>query len=79
MTARNCLPVGCTNWNRWLKAVKPTENGRVITARMAKWRVVRASASEAVDLGRIPSRVKPLTSKLVFTASLLDALHHGSL
>ena len=31
---------------------------------------VRAS-SEAIDLGLIPSRVKPLTLKLVFTASYL--------
>ena len=38
-------------------------------------RVVRASASGAVDLGLIPSRVKPMTLKLVFTASLLDAQH----
>ena len=36
--------------------------------------MVRASASEAVDLGLISSRVKPMTLKLVFTASLLDAL-----
>ena len=34
--------------------------------------MVRASASEAVDLNLIPSRVKPMTLKLVFTASLLD-------
>ena len=38
-------------------------------------RVIRASASVAVHLGLIPSRVKPMTSKLVFTASLLDAQH----
>ena len=36
-------------------------------------REVRTSASESVDLGLIPSRVKPMTLKLVFTASLLDA------
>ena len=36
-------------------------------------RVVRASASGAVDAGLIPSRLKPMTLKLVFTASLLDA------
>ena len=35
-------------------------------------RVVRAFASEVVDLGLIPSRVKPMTLKLVFTAYLLD-------
>ena len=36
-------------------------------------RVVRASASGVVDSGLIPSRIKPTTLKLVFTASLLDA------
>ena len=36
-------------------------------------REIRASASGIVDLGLIPSRVKPMTLKLVFTASLLDA------
>ena len=34
-----------------------------------------ASASAVVDSGLIPSRVKPITFKLVFTASLLDAQH----
>ena len=38
---------------------------------MAEW--YRASVSSAVDLGLIPSRVKPMTLKMVFTASLLDA------
>ena len=38
-------------------------------------RVLTASTSRAVDLGLIPSRVKPMTLKLVFTASLLDAQH----
>ena len=38
-------------------------------------RVVRASASGAVDLGFIPSRVKPMTLKLVFTGSMLDVEH----
>ena len=36
-------------------------------------RVVRASASGAVDWGLTLSQVKPMTLKLVFTASLLDA------
>ena len=36
-------------------------------------RVRRAIASEVVDLGMIPSPVKPKTQKLVFTASLYDA------
>ena len=40
--------------------------------------VVRAFASGAVDSGLIPGCVKPMTLKLVFTASLLDAQHHGN-
>ena len=39
-------------------------------------RVVRASAPEAVDLGLIPSRVKLMTLKFVFTASLFDVQHY---
>ena len=35
--------------------------------------VRRAIASEVVDLGIIPSPVKPNTQKLLFTASLFDA------
>ena len=35
----------------------------------------KASVSGASDSGLIPSRVKPMTLKLVFTASLLDAQH----
>ena len=38
-----------------------------------RWPNVRASASGAVDLGLIPSRVKSMTLKLVFTVFLLDA------
>ena len=38
-------------------------------------RVGRASASGVVDLGLIPSRVKPMTAKLLFTVSLHDAQH----
>ena len=44
-----------------------------LTAQMAEW--YGASALGAVDLGFIPSQVKPVTLKLVFTASLLDAQH----
>ena len=47
--------------------------GPSLTAQMAEW--YGASVSEAVDLGLIPSRVKPMTSKLIFTASLIDAQH----
>ena len=39
-------------------------------------RVVRASASAAVDRGLIPSLVIPVTLKLPFTVSLLDAQHY---
>ena len=39
-------------------------------------RVVRASASRAAASGLIPSWVKPMTLKLVFTVSLLDAQHN---
>ena len=42
-----------------------------IVSKSSGGRVVKASG--AVDLGLIPSRVKPMTLKLVFTASLLDA------
>ena len=44
-----------------------------ITAQMAEW--YRASVTRAVDSSLISSRVKPMTLKLVFTASLLDAQH----
>ena len=37
--------------------------------------MVRASASGALDLDLVPSRVKPMTLKLILTASLLDAQH----
>ena len=42
---------------------------------IAHGRVVRVSASGAVDLGLIPSRVKPMTLRLDFAASLLNAQH----
>ena len=44
--------------------------------KMAEW--YRASASGAVDSRLIPSRVKPMTLKLVFTASLLDGQQRDS-
>ena len=40
---------------------------------MAEW--YKESVSRAVDSGLIPSRVKPMTLKLVFTATLLDGQH----
>ena len=38
-------------------------------------RVLRASASKAVDSRLIPIRVKSMTLKLIFTAFMLDAQH----
>ena len=38
-------------------------------------RVVKASVSEAVNSGVITSLAKPMTLKLIFKASLLDAQH----
>ena len=38
-------------------------------------RMVEGSTSQAVDFGFIPGWVKPMTLKLVFTASMLDAQH----
>ena len=40
---------------------------------ISKGRLVKASVSGAVDLGLIPSRVKPMILKLVLTASRRDA------
>ena len=48
-------------------ALEPTNS----TAQMAIGQVARESVG-AVDSGLIPSRVKPMTLKLVFTASLFD-------
>ena len=50
----------------------------LLTTQMAEWKEMADGlrwqmASEAVDSGLIPSWVKPVTLKLVFTASLLDA------
>ena len=39
-------------------------------------RVVRASASGAIDSALISSRVKPMTLTLIFTASLLHPQHY---
>ena len=39
-------------------------------------RVRRAITSEALNLGIIPSPVKPNTQKLVSTASVFDAQHY---
>ena len=50
---------------------KIANNILVITAQMAEW--YRAYASGALDLDLLPNRVKPVTLKLVFTVSLLDA------
>ena len=53
--------------------VTPNHNVEINFQPMAEW--YRASAARSVDLGSIPSRVKPMTLKLVFTASLLDVQH----
>ena len=50
-------------------------NKSLITSNSSDGRVVRASASRAVDLGVISSLVKPMTLRWVFPAFLLDALH----
>ena len=47
----------------------------MMISRSSNGQVRRAIASEVVDLGIIPSRVKRKTPKLVFTASLFDVLH----
>ena len=54
--------------NKTTRAITPS-----LTDQMAEW--YRASASGSVDLDLIPSRVKPMTLKLVFTSSLLDVQH----
>ena len=63
--------------NSFRHSVSSTARADLATFNSSDGRVVRASASGAVDLGLIPSRVKPTTLKLVFTAtaSLLDAQH----
>ena len=38
-------------------------------------RIVGASSSGAVDSGLIPNGIKPMTLKLEFTASVLEAQH----
>ena len=40
-------------------------------------RVIKFTIGLAVNSGLIPSRVNPMTLKLVFTAFLLDAKHEG--
>ena len=44
-----------------------------ISTNSSDGRMIRASDSEAVDSVLLPTRVKPMILKLVFTASLLDA------
>ena len=58
-----------------LQASCNQNKSRISVTDSSDGRVIRASALEAVDLGFIPSQVKPVTSKLVFTASLHDAQH----
>ena len=47
----------------------------MMTSSSSHGRVRRATASEVVDLGIIPSPLKPNTQKLAFTVSLFDAQH----
>ena len=47
----------------------------LMTSNRSDDRVVKASTSGAVYLGLIPNRVKLMTLKLVFTASLMDVQH----
>ena len=62
--------------NRTLLQASCNQNkSRISVTDSSDGRVVRASALGAVDLGFIPSQVKPVTLKLVFIASLLDAQH----
>ena len=53
--------------------------GKALVSNSSDGRVIRTSASGAVDLlvpvGLIPSLVKRMTSKLAFTAFLLYAQH----
>ena len=49
---------------------------RYIKINNLKDEMVRASTSRAVDWGLIQNRVKPITLKLLFTTSLLDAQHY---
>ena len=62
---------GRTDWRRHI--LTGLSFYGLLTAQMAEW--YRASVSRAVDSGLIANRVKPMTLKLVFTASLLDAQH----
>ena len=59
------LELPCLTFSNKRTAWKTSSDGRA----------VRASTSGAVNSGLIPSRVKPMTLQLVFTASLLDSQH----
>ena len=71
MIRRQFTAIAAENGNR-TKSSEYNKCGTKI-AKSSGGRVVRASDSGAVDSGLIPSRVKPMTLQLVFTASLLDA------
>ena len=45
------------------------------TLNSSNGREVKTFASGAVNSGLMPSQIKPMTLKVVFTASLLDAQH----
>ena len=59
----------------YLNKLQGTANLKHVFTMLEQNEWYRASASGSVDLGLIPSRVKPMTLKLVFTASLLDVQH----
>ena len=61
-------------FHRLLKLIMILTNSEVIY-NSSDGRVVSTFATGAVDSGLIPSRVKPMTLKLVFTTSLFDAQH----
>ena len=48
---------------------------RELLQRLLLYCVKLLELNRTVDSGLIPSRVKPMTLKLVFTASLLDVQH----
>ena len=59
-----------TKYNLSFIQKRQVQNSQPKEKNSSDGREVRASAWGAVDLGSISSRVKPMTLKLVFTASL---------
>ena len=71
------------NYGKWLLPVTKGLNDKVRALYIylkymfnsSHSRVDKTSAYGAVDTSLIPRRTKPMISKLIFTASLLDAQH----